>query len=471
MDQFDPDVFTFPEEDAGSAPAFLTSQDHHLPGGHLLWERVSASAESVLTDLSEQPEVGSLHSAGSGGHGESRSITVPSSPANTNSNVATASTTRANSVASVCSSGTSGANEDSLSEGIPSPLEHGSFAFDGRTFSGSAGDSKSTRSRAKSFLKRMENLRLRSSSMSSKRKKKGAVINGRLEISGPVLKEGLDEDKLRQLNCVDITTLERTGNHSRSISYSTQTSSGSTGSSHSETSSGSAVSTPSPITRARSHSTAAGSIKRVGMYLEGFDPFSLVKENKNLEIQNSRMPEPSMTAENNLRNRKRTDERKVEHKRIDEESGVIYFYLPDGHKPGTFPKSLADGGRPHRRSSTSLDSRLSFYDNVPFPEIGDEEEDEPKIEDVLEQVTGLDSTWTESGPGEEEEEEEDGDSDSALDSASPCPSSPLQNRLMETENGSDQESTGNPLGEQDDAVSTRERRDSGVGASLTRANR
>lgn len=486
MDQLDLDVFSSPGGDAISTPTFHSSQDQHLPGGHLLRERVSASAESVLTDLGEQPEVGSLHSTGSGVHGGSRSITVPSSPANTNSNVATASTTRASSVASVCSSGTSGANEDSFSEGIPSPLEHGSFAFDSRTFSASNGDSKSTRSRAKSFLKRMESLRLRSSSLSSKRKKKGAVTNGRLEISGPVLKEGLDEEKLRQLNCVDIATLERTGIHSRSISYSTQTSSGSTGSSQSETSSGSAVSTPSPITRARSHSTAAGSIKRVGMYLEGFDPFSLAQENENLETRNcERRPEPSMTTENNLRNRKRTDERQVEHKREDEDSGMIYFYLPDGHKPGTFPKSLADGGslhrsdsRPQRRSTTSLDSRLSFYDNVPFPEMGDEEEEEPeaeeeepKIDDVLEQVTGLVRAWTESGPGEEEEEEEEGDSDSALDSASPCPSSPLQNRLMETENGSDQESTGNPLGEQDDTVSARERRDSGVGASLTRANR
>ncbi|XP_058240125.1 rho GTPase-activating protein 7 isoform X2 [Hemibagrus wyckioides] len=488
LDQLDLDVFTSPAGDAISAPTFLYSQDQRLPGGHLLRERVSASAESVLTDLSEQPEVGSLHSAGSGGHGGSRSITVPSSPADTNSNVATASTTRASSVASVCSSGTSGANEDSFSEGIPSPLEHGTFAFDARTFSGSSGDNKSTRSRAKSFLKRMESLRLRSSSMSSKRKKKGSVSNGRLEISSPVLKEGLDEDKLRQLNCVDIATLDRSGTHNRSITYSTQTSSGSTGSSNSETSSGSAVSTPSPITRARSHSTAAGSIKRVGMYLEGFDPFSLVQDNENLEIRNcERRPEPSMTTENNLRNRKRTDEKQAEHKTIDEESGVIYFYLPDGHKPGTFPKSLADGAsfhrsdsRPHRRSSTSLDSRLSFYDNVPS-EIGDEEEDEPeveeeepKIEDVLERVTGLQrlvSTWTEAGPGEDEEEEEEGDSDSALDSASPCPSSPLQNRLMETENGSDQESTGNPLGEQDDTVSVRDRRDSGVGASLTRTNR
>ncbi|KAL6467271.1 hypothetical protein MHYP_G00250750 [Metynnis hypsauchen] len=197
--------------------------------------------ESVLTDLSEQPE--------------------PPLPVLAQ-------------FASICSSGTSGANEDSLSEGLPSPLEHGSFQFEAKTISGSSGGSKSTRSRARSFLKRMESLRLRSSSTTSKRKKKGTAGQGRLEISGPVLKEGFDEDKLRQLNCVDISTLDCNGNRNRSISYSTQTSSGSTGSSQSETSSGSAVSTPSPVTRARSHSTAAGSAKRAGCTWKGLTPLA-----------------------------------------------------------------------------------------------------------------------------------------------------------------------------------------------------
>uniref|UniRef100_A0A3B1JSF1 Rho GTPase-activating protein 7 n=1 Tax=Astyanax mexicanus TaxID=7994 RepID=A0A3B1JSF1_ASTMX len=445
LDQLDLDVFSPPAGD-------VVSQDKRLPDGPLQREGVNASAESVLTDLSEQPEVGSLHSAGSSSRGGSRSTTIPSSPVTPLSNVATASTTRASSVASICSSGTSGANEDSLSDGIPSPLEHGNFPFEAKSISGSSGGGKSTRSRAKSFLKRMESLRLRSSSTASKRKKKGLTGQGRLEIGGPVLKEGFDEEKLRRLNCIDIATLDRNGNRNRSISYSTQTSSGSTGSSQSETSSGSAVSTPSPVTRARSHSTAVGSTKRAGMYLEGFDPFNMVlmQENEDLENQN--------------RGRRLGS------------SGMIFFYLPEGHKPGTFPKALADGGPcgrggnlnrrvPRQGSSTSLDSRLSFYDNVPFPEMGDEEEEEPegeedeeepKMEEVLEQVSDLQRLVKE------------GDSDSALDSASPCPSSPLQNRLEEAENGSDQES---PLGEQDDSLSARERRDSGVGASLTRTNR
>uniref|UniRef100_A0A672KGL6 Rho GTPase-activating protein 7 n=1 Tax=Sinocyclocheilus grahami TaxID=75366 RepID=A0A672KGL6_SINGR len=416
---------------------------------------VNASAESVLTDLSEQPEVCSLHSAGSGGRGGFLSTTVPSIPATTISNANTATTTRASSVASVCSSGTSGANEDSLSDGLPSPLESSTFAFNVKPSLISSGAEKSTRSRAKNFLKRMESLRLRTSSnAASKHKKKGVAGQGRLEISGPVLKEGLDEDKLRRLNCVDIATLDRNANRNRSITYSMQTSSGSAGSSQSEASSGSAVSTPSPVSRARSHSTAAGSTKRGGMYLEGFDPFNFVIR--------------------------------------EEEGGVIFFYLPKGHKPGTFPKALADGGsfrggdnisrRPPRRgSAASLDSRLSVYDNVPFSEVGDDEaeaegEEESKLEDALERVSGLQrlvNTWSETGTGEEEEdeEEEEGDSDSALDSASPCPSSPLQNHLEETENGSDQDSTGNPLAERDETLSSRERCDSGVGASLTRANR
>uniref|UniRef100_A0AAX7SZR7 Rho GTPase-activating protein 7 n=1 Tax=Astatotilapia calliptera TaxID=8154 RepID=A0AAX7SZR7_ASTCA len=426
--------------------------------------REGNSSESVLTDLSEQPEVGSIHSSGSGGRGEEKThgaaLVNEAVPPNA---------TRASSIASMCSSsGTGGsgcANEDSLSDGLPpSPLETlRQFTFDVKT--GVAG-----RGGTKSFLKRMESLRLRSGS-SSKRKKKGGTGGGKIEISGPVVKEGLDDDKLRRLNCVDISSLNlnqnlnhhrnntqtMTLNRNRSVSYSTQTSNGSTGStgsSQSEASSGSAVSTPSPVTRARSHSAAATSSKRGGMYLEGFDPFN--------------------------------SSRQVEEE--EEEEGMIFFYLPEGHKPGTFPKALQDGssrtndngnsvilrGRHSRRqrrgSSGSVDSRLSFYDNVPYTERveGEEEEgDEHKLEEVLQHVSGLQrfvNAWSEDAAGEEEEEEdeeEEGDSDSALDSASPCPSSPLQNRLEEAENGSDQDSTGNPLGEGEEGM--RERRDSGVG--------
>ncbi|XP_029300160.1 rho GTPase-activating protein 7 isoform X3 [Cottoperca gobio] len=496
--------------------------------------REGNSSESVLTDLSEQPEVASIHSSGSGGRGEEKSHDA----AMTNEAVP-AGATRASSVASMCSSsGTGGsgcANEDSLSDGMPpSPLETlGQFTFDVKTgmggFGGSldrgGGSGKSTRSRAKSFLKRMESLRLRSGT-SSKRKKKGSTSGGKIEISGPVIKEGLDDDKLRRLNCVDISSIilnqnlnhhhnpiqTMTLNRNRSVSYSTQTSNGSTGStgsSQSEASSGSAVSTPSPVTRARSHSTAAGSSKRGGMYLEGFDPFSIPQQASDRQPTpppKSAPPIPCQASsgmtvdEQNHRNNCSVQDSSRQAEEVEEEGegGMILFYLPEGHKPGTFPKALQDGssrnnngndngnsvilrGRQSRRlrrcSEGSVDSRLSFYDNVPYTEReeGEEEEgDERKLEQVLQHVSGLQrfvNAWSEAVAGEEEEEEEDeeeeGDSDSALDSASPCPSSPLQNRLEE--NGSDQDSTGNPLGEGEEGM--RERRDSGVGASLTRTSR
>ncbi|XP_077426586.1 rho GTPase-activating protein 7 isoform X1 [Vanacampus margaritifer] len=492
------------------------------------------SSESVLTDLSEQPEVGSIHSSGSGGRAEEKSCDAALHLPN---EAIPVGATRASSVASMCSSsGTGGsvcANEDSLSDGLPpSPLELAQFTFDlkmgelGGSLDRGGGSGKSTRSRAKSFLKRMESLRLRSGT-TSKRKKKGSISGGKIEISGPVIKEGLDDDKLRRLNCVDIPSLDlnrnlnhqhhptqtMTLNRNRSVSYSTQTSNGSTGStgsSQSEASSGSAVSTPSPVTRARSHSTAAGSGKRGGMYLEGFDPFSIVQQASDRQptpTPKSAPPIPCQANsdisidEQNRRNNHRIQEngRQAEEGEGEEEEGRIFFYLPEGHKPGTFPKALQDGsshnnngndngnpvvlrGRQSRRlrrvSSGSVDSRLSFYDNVPYIERDEAAEgDEQKLEEVLQHVSGLQrfvNAWSDAvAAGEEEdeedEEEEEGDSDSALDSASPCPSSPLQNRLEETENGSDQDSTGNPLREGEEGM--RERRDSGVGASLTRTSR
>ncbi|KAM9313932.1 rho GTPase-activating protein 7 isoform 2-T2 [Pholidichthys leucotaenia] len=490
--------------------------------------REAHSSESVLTDLSEQPEVGSIHSSGSGGRGEEKTrngaLVNDAVPPNA---------TRASSVTSMCSSsGTGGsgcANEDSLSDGLPpSPLDTlRQFTFDVKTgMVGRGGSldrggdsSKSTRSRAKNFLKRMESLRLRSGS-SSKRKKKGSSGGGRIEISGPVIKEGLDDDKLRKLNCVDISSINFNQNlnhyrnptqtmtlhRNRSISYSTQTSNGSTGStgsSQSEASSGSTVSTPSPVTRARSHSTAAGSSKRGGMYLEGFDPFSILHQASDQQpAPKSAPPIPcqansgmTVDEQNHWNNCSvQGNRRQVEEEEDEEEEGMIFFYLPEGHKPGTFPKALQDGnsrnndngnsvilrGRQSRRqrcsSSASVDSRLSIYDNVPNAERGEEERDEHKLEEVLQHVSGLQryvNAWSEAVAAEEEEEDEDeeeeGDSDSALDSASPCPSSPLQNQLEENENGSDQDSTGNPLGEGEEGM--RERRDSGVGASLTRTSR
>ncbi|KAG7458575.1 hypothetical protein MATL_G00221860 [Megalops atlanticus] len=399
--------------------------------------RPAGGADSALAELSEQPEVGSLHSAGSQG-------AEPPSPR--------PAATRTSSVAT-CSSGTSAANEDSLSEGPPAP-------------------SASRRSRGRPGRAPAPGPRAscggwRASACWAGPGRKRRAGTSKLEISGPVLREGPDEEKLRRLNCVDVSALNGRG---RSVSHpcparpagSTGSSSG--GSSQSDASGGSAVSTPSPVARARSHSARGGG-KRGGMYLEGFDPFSQLQlpgGDEGAEPRDLHNLQEASHAE------EEEEEEEQEEEEEEDEDGVVFFLIPEGHKPGTFPKALSNGlwrrrdsggdgpaprlrrgsaPRLRRGSAGSLDSRLSFYDNVPPSPEGEE----------------LEGEWA-GPPGEE------GDSDSALDSASPCPSSPLQGRPGEAENGSDLDSTGNPLSEQEEGPAARERRDSGVGTSLTRSN-
>ncbi|XP_062431609.1 rho GTPase-activating protein 7 isoform X2 [Rhea pennata] len=424
----------------------------------------ATSRESVLTDLSERQEVASILSI------SSTSSHQPTLQSET-------STTRTNSVVSVCSSNNFVANDDSFSS-LPSPRELNSFSF------GMKASEKNTKSKTKSLLKRMESLKIKSSHHGkSKAPSKLGLI-----ISGPILQEGMDEDKLKQLNCVEISALN--GNHislpmvrKRSVSNSTQTSSSS---SQSETSS--AVSTPSPVTRTRSLSAYN---KRVGMYLEGFDPFN--------------QSTFSDVMEQNFKNRGSFAEDTV-------------FFIPEDHKPGTFPKALSNGnlsptesnasvnwrtgsfhGHGHltlrrensgdsskelstgkrRNSSSSVSSRLSIYDNVPgsilyssTSDLADLENEDifPELDDILYHVKGMQrivNQWSEKFSDE-------GDSDSALDSVSPCPSSPKQIHLdvdNDRTTSSDLDSTGNSLNETEEPSGAQDRRDSGVGASLTRSNR
>uniref|UniRef100_G3UCC6 Rho GTPase-activating protein 7 n=1 Tax=Loxodonta africana TaxID=9785 RepID=G3UCC6_LOXAF len=423
----------------------------------------SASHESVLTELSERQEGSSMYSLSS-------TASLPTCAPQS----ADMTTPRTHSVIRVCPSSHFVGRDDSFCS-LPSPKELSSFSF------GMKGHEKSAKSKTRSLLKRMESLKLRGSHHS----KHKAPSKLGLIISGPILQEGVDEEKLKQLNCVEISALN--GNHinvpmvrKRSVSNSTQTSSSS---SQSETSS--AVSTPSPVTRTRSLSAYN---KRVGMYLEGFDPFSQSTFNNVME--------------QNFKNHESYPEDTV-------------FYIPEDHKPGTFPKALSNGhfspsgsstsvnwrtgsfhGTGHislrrenssdspkelkrRNSSSSMSSRLSVYDNVPgsilYSSSGDladlENEDLfPELDDILYHVKGMQrivNQWSEKFSDE-------GDSDSALDSVSPCPSSPKQIHLdvdNDRTTPSDLDSTGNSLNEPEEPSDIPERRDSGVGASLTRSNR
>ncbi|XP_064190948.1 rho GTPase-activating protein 7-like isoform X1 [Anguilla rostrata] len=422
--------------------------------------------DGPLGGLSERPEAGSSSRSGS-------------SPG--------AGTTRTSSVTSDCSSGASAANEDSLSEGPPEPPElPARFVFQGPP-----GGAKTSRSKAKSFLKRMESLRLRGAG--SKRKRRaGQGAGPRPEISGPILRGDLDADKLRRLNCVDVAALNALNGRSRSVSHPCparpggggSAGSSSAGSSQSEASSGSAVSTPSPVARARARARSQsaqgdrGGAKRGGMYLEGFDPFSLLPLDSALAWGRGDQSTAEEEEEDAPHVREEEEEEDEDYGDDDEEDdGVVFFLIPEGHKLGTFPKALcnslprtAAAPRPRRSSASNLrrssagsvESRHSFYDNVPArgPEEEEEEEEEEggeDLEDTLRRVGG----WTE------------GDSDSAVDSASPCPSSPLQGRPGEVEGGRvrDRDSTGNLLSEQEDGHAPHERRDSGVGTSLSQDSR
>ncbi|KAM4900461.1 rho GTPase-activating protein 7 isoform 3-T4 [Sylvia borin] len=443
---------------------FPPKPDLSIPSPEAPHLTTAASRESVLTDLSERQEVASI-------------LSISSTSSHQPTLQSEASTTRTNSVVSVCSSSNFVANDDSFSS-LPSPRELNSFSFNTKA------NEKNAKSKTKSLLKRMESLKIKSSHHGkSKAPSKLGLI-----ISGPILQEGMDEDKLKQLNCVEISTLN--GNHinfpmvrKRSVSNSTQTSSSS---SQSETSS--AVSTPSPVTRTRSLSAYN---KRVGMYLEGFDPFN--------------QSTFSDVMEQNFKNRGSFAEDTV-------------FFIPEDHKPGTFPKALSNGnfsptegntsvnwrtgsfhGHGHltlqrensgdsskelgmgkrRNSSSSMSSRLSIYDNVPgsilyssTSDLADLENEDifPELDDILYHVKGMQrivNQWSEKFSDE-------GDSDSALDSISPCPSSPKQIHLdvdNDRRTPSDLDSTGNSLNETEEPTGIQDRRDSGVGASLTRSSR
>ncbi|XP_029302574.1 stAR-related lipid transfer protein 13 isoform X2 [Cottoperca gobio] len=405
--------------------------------------RTTTSSESVLTDLSE-PEISSLHSESSGGSGHRGFSTEESD----------------------CSNRTgsdSAAMPDSTSLTMPHlPKEIAHY--------GSLPNkhSKISRTRAKDFLKRMETLRSR-----------GTLGRGRktLVISSPVLQE--EAQALKTLQCVEILNGDSEAPEITSNKV-LPCQSGSEGSSHS---SGSAVSTPS-LKERKAH---RADYKRSGMYLEDLDIFSGTQVNK--------------VAEQNRKNEFCSYEDLVVH-------------IPKDHKPGTFPKALSieslsptngasikwHTGSMHLDSTLiscrkesrpvsqccSRGSRISVYDNVPgshlYASTGDlidlEKEDLfPHLDDILLHVNGLQQIvdhWSKNVlPVGEGPAQVDGERERTVGHQS---SSQI---TLDFEGNSVTESQTTPSYGDRDRVSLaetestilRERRDSGVGGSLTRPNR
>lgn len=413
------------------------------PSRHNVPLKTTTSSESVLTDLSE-PEISSLHSESSGGSGH-RGLSTEDSD---------------------CSNRTgsdSAAMPDSTAltmPHIPKEIAHYSSLPDKH--------GKTSRLRAKDFLKRMETLRSR-----------GTLGRGRktLVISAPVLQQ--EAQALKTLQCVEIINGDGGAPEIPSNKV-LPSQSGSEGSSHS---SGSAVSTPS-LKERKPH---RADHKRSGMYLEDIDIFSGTQVNK--------------VEEQNRRNEFCSYEDLVVH-------------IPKDHKPGTFPKALSieslsptngasikwhtgsmhldspliscrNESRPVTQCCTR-GSRISVYDNVPgshlYASTGDlidlEKEDLfPHLDDILLHVNGLQQIvdhWSKNvlpvGEGlaqVDREREHTG----GLQSSSQI--------TLDFEGNSVTESQTTPSYGDRDGVSLaetestilRERRDSGVGASLTRPNR
>uniref|UniRef100_A0A4W5JTN3 Uncharacterized protein n=1 Tax=Hucho hucho TaxID=62062 RepID=A0A4W5JTN3_9TELE len=315
------------------------------------------------------------------------------------------------------------------------------------------------RSPAKSFLRRME---MMCTWGPSSRRKTGS---GRapLVISGPVL-QGEQPQALQTLHCVPINQsdgsphpLHQSDNSTSPVAHGD----GSEG--QSETSS---VSSMSPSVRQRVSKPLP---KRRSVYLEDMELLSCAPHGRRTEAQQSPFS----------RNHFRSYEDLIVH-------------LPKDHKPGTFPKALSieslDPVTEHQHqtpspsplypsqgspwAATALSkkppcpgaprgSRVSVYDNVPgshlYASTGDlldldrDDNQFPHLDDIISHVSGLQQIvdrWSRSVLPEGQEGEAGNDKGGE-------------------EEGGEGERDGVSLNDTD-PTGTKERRDSGVGASLTR---
>ncbi|CAL8351603.1 unnamed protein product [Lota lota] len=435
---------------------FLGNQGEGPPnGGGGAPLKAATSSESVLTDLSE-PEVSSLHSESSGGSAPRGGLSTEDSDGSNQT----------------CS--------DSAAMPDPTSVSLSHISRDGTCYGSlPRRHARLGRTRAKDFLKRMETLRSRGALTSSRKT---------LSIGAPVLQD--DAPGLKNIRCVEIVNGETLPPPPPLGCRTTTSQSTSEGSSC--TSSGSAGSTPS----LKERKALRADHKRSGMYLEDLDIFSAGQVKR--------------VAEQNRRNEFCSHEDLVVH-------------IPKDHKPGTFPKALSieslsptfitaitngkgtpmswhTGGvrldsplvvpsakepRPMTQCC-SRGSRISVYDNVPgshlYASTGDlidlEKEDLfPHLDDILLHVNGLQQIvdcWSQNmlpaGEGKTQGVR-GGEAGSGLQSSSRI--------TLDFEGNTSTEGQRTPSdGDRDqvslvelDRTQVRERRDSGVGASLTRPKR
>ncbi|NXN46068.1 RHG07 protein, partial [Rhinoptilus africanus] len=374
-----------------------------VPGSPIL--KSISNEDTVFLDHGEKHDVSSIHSTSSG-DSDIGSFPKPFGDVETSTNSSRCSSIK---VASL----------DSTLSCSPPPSESLNATSEEKLLD------KSPYKKRKSLLKKMEKLHLRTCNLRSGQSKAKPII------SEPVLLEGLNEEKMKMLNCVNISDLSgiQTKNNS---SFSPQSCSSSNQSENSST-----VGTTSPLVKPRSHCEGKGA------YAEDLGSRKLLLWND--------------LSQQNLKNDMKLQMTQT-------------FQIPQGHKPGTFPKALTDsslspvdnssinwrtgsfhGCRRNRSRSSSKDSkaprsplsctnnRLSVYDNMPDIELDNLEaaqvgDDDvfSELNNVIEDVNGLKKLvdqWT-------EKFSDDGDSDFASDLTSLYPSSPKE-ICLETEGSED----------------------------------
>ncbi|KAK7805761.1 hypothetical protein U0070_005694 [Myodes glareolus] len=412
------------------------------PGGPRM--RNTTSSESVLTDLSE-PEVCSIHSESSGGS-DSRSHTGHH-----------------------CTDSPLVLEGTLVSSGLPQSPR------DGLSYPSHPKNEKPARARAKSFLKRMDTLRAKG----AHGRHKGSGRTGGLVISGPVLQQ--EPESFKAMQYVPLPNGHVQTSPPAACRKALPCSSKSSGES-SPLENSSRVSTPCMKERKCHHEAN----KRGGMYLEDLDVLAGTA--------------PPDTGDQNHTHGFHSQENLVVH-------------IPKDHKPGTFPKALSieslspsdnsnginwrTGGislgrqqgpgmrEPRLMASCHRASRVSIYDNVPgshlYASTGDLLDLEkdgllPQLDDILQHVNGIQEVvddWSKDVLPELQSH----DVMAGEPGLSPFPS-PNQitldfegNSVSEGQTTpSDVERDGTSLNESE-AAGVKERRDSGVGASLTRPNR
>lgn len=329
---------------------------------------------------------------------------------------------------------------------------------------------KPSRARAKSFLKRMETLRAKGAHGRHKGQASGLVV------SGPVLQQ--EPESFKAMHCIPIPNGDLQNSPLAACSKGLQYSGKWSGERSPLENSSSGLSTPG-----LKEWKCQEASKRGGMYLEDLDVLA-------------------GTALWNACDQNHT------HEFHSQENLVVH--IPKDHKPGTFPKALSieslsptdnSNGVNWRTGSISLGrqhgpctkepglitschraSRISIYDNVPLyastGDLLDLEKDDlfPPLEDILHHISGLQEgvdDWSKHVLPELQAHK------ALVGKPGLCPF-PFPNQVTQDFEGnsisegqttsSDVERDGTSLIESE-TTGVKERRDSGVGASLTRPNR